>query len=86
MVLARKRSAFPVRAGVLGYDDVVGSRLKIFRALCQVQSEIGADSELSLFQFFQAGIYCVRITVNDQDAAEAGSCEEPYAPAGHRPD
>src|SRR6266850_3620588 len=39
----------PVRAGVLGYDYVVRSCVKVFRTLCQVQGEIRGNSKLSLF-------------------------------------
>ena len=58
---------------VLNDNDVVRLGSKLFRALCQVRNAIGADRELRLLEFLQAGIDRVRVAMYKKGANRAAS-------------
>jgi hypothetical protein len=65
--------SFPTRAGVLGNHDIVRLGVEPFRTLCEVQNEIGADSESSFLELLQAGVYLVRVAMDEKDAEGTAS-------------
>ncbi|MGC2889260.1 MAG: hypothetical protein WB627_09345 [Candidatus Acidiferrum sp.] len=54
------------RARVLGNYHIVGLGVQLFGTLCEVQDEICVQYELRLFQLFQAVLYYLRITVDEE--------------------
>ena len=61
----------------LNEKDIVCLGLELFDALRQVQNKIRGDRELSLFEFLQAIIDCVRITMyekNPEQPRSVGVC------------
>jgi hypothetical protein len=54
------------RTRVLDDDDIIGSRLELFGALCHVQNKILLYRELPLLQCSHTGIYRIRITMNEK--------------------
>src|SRR5579859_180007 len=65
--------SLPARLRILGNHHLVRLRAQTFHALCRVQNEIGTDAVLPFLELFQAGIYGVRIAVNEEDAEGAAS-------------
>jgi hypothetical protein len=47
--------------------------VKSFRTLCQVQNEIGADGELRFLKRLEAGVYFIRIAMDEKDTERTAS-------------